>query len=359
MVDDAAAKTIYRQIAAIPELRPFDFLLTNFPGLDDTHWAWGSREIHCGSAMGFGDWVNGGVWGSAEGRAILRLSPRQVRGRPPFAARAMKWAKDFRMDAPWSQRGENTHNFWSDGGGYQVGGVAVMVDDFAIPAATVRGLFDYEYRSDRLILRPHVPGSITEYVQKHPVRFGKKTIYLSCRNGGPKIKSVVVNGKSCKTESPETVALVYDELPEEARVEIVTEGGWETQPARTASARNGPTNPESNDALRRTSRRVEEALRRADGDGRALGAGARRGRRAGVCARVVGSDRSLPNASRDRPQPRVLRPMTPAKRAAIFKFYANTALRMYDSLARRMTRYAESADVAKKRLNELFQQAQQ
>ena len=28
----------------------------------------------------------------------------------------MKWAKDFRMDAPWSQRGENTNNPWSDTG---------------------------------------------------------------------------------------------------------------------------------------------------------------------------------------------------------------------------------------------------
>lgn len=26
------------------------------------------------------------------------------------ASRAMKWAKDFRMDAPWSQFGENTNN---------------------------------------------------------------------------------------------------------------------------------------------------------------------------------------------------------------------------------------------------------
>ena len=50
-----------------------------------------------------------------------------------------------------------------------------MIDNFAIPAATIRGLFDYEYRCDRLILRPRVPGSITEYVQKQPVRFGEKT----------------------------------------------------------------------------------------------------------------------------------------------------------------------------------------
>ena len=79
---------------------------------------------------------------------------------------------------------------------FTVGGVAVMIDNFAIPAATIRGLFDYEYRSDRLILRPRVPGSITQYTQKEPVRFGEKALYLSCRNGGPKVKSVTVNGKA-------------------------------------------------------------------------------------------------------------------------------------------------------------------
>ena len=38
VVDDATARSIYRQIAAFPAIRPFDFLLTNAPGLDDTYW---------------------------------------------------------------------------------------------------------------------------------------------------------------------------------------------------------------------------------------------------------------------------------------------------------------------------------
>ena len=65
----------------------------------------------------FGYWVNGGVWGTVEGRAILvyyRLGKFEDIRRS--AERAMKWAKDFRMDAPWSQRGENTNNLWSDTG---------------------------------------------------------------------------------------------------------------------------------------------------------------------------------------------------------------------------------------------------
>ena len=35
--DDVTARSIYRQIAAFPAIRPFDFLLTNAPGLDDTY----------------------------------------------------------------------------------------------------------------------------------------------------------------------------------------------------------------------------------------------------------------------------------------------------------------------------------
>jgi hypothetical protein len=144
--------------------------------------------------------------------------------------RNMKWSKDIRMDAPWTQRGENTENLWYDKGFWLHGeGVAVMVDNFAIPAATIRGLFDYDYKSDRLVLRPRIPGSINQYNQKERVRFGEKRIYLSCRNGGPKVKSVRINGKKMKIESPEEIALIYSDLPNEAKVEIVTEGGWEKQ----------------------------------------------------------------------------------------------------------------------------------
>ncbi len=225
VVDDATARSIYRQIAAFPAIRPFDFLLTNAPGLDDTYVNYGKAEPMDGFFK-FGDWVNGGCWGTVEGRAILayyRLGKFEDVRRS--AERAMKWVKDFRMDAPWSQCGENTKNPWSDTGQHRFGGVAVMIDNFAIPMATLRGLFDYEYRSDRLILRPRVPGSITEYAQKQPVRFGEKKLYLVCRNGGPKVKSVAVDGKPLTVESPDAAVLRYDELPKEAKVEIVTDGG--------------------------------------------------------------------------------------------------------------------------------------
>jgi hypothetical protein len=229
VVDDKTAESIYKQIAAYPDIRPFDFLLTNAPGLDDTYRNWGGKELK--SIFEFGCWVNGGVWGTVEGRAILMYS-RLGKFEDIYRSgiRNMKWSKDIRMDAPWTQRGENTSNNWYDKGFWLHGeGVAVMVDNFAIPAATVRGLFDYDYKSDRLVLRPRIPGTITQYTQKEPVRFGEKSLYLSCRNGGPKVKSVKVNGKKMNNATEDEVVLMYRELPEDSKIEIVTEGGWPKQ----------------------------------------------------------------------------------------------------------------------------------
>ena len=240
VADMATSESIYHQIAAFPAIRPFDFLLTNAPGLDDTYWLWGGRDPLPGIHQ-FGAWVNGGVWGTVEGRAILayyRLGKFEDVRRS--AARAMKWAKEFRMDAPWSQCGENSHNPWSDqgGSGHHVNGLAVMIDNFAIPAATIRGLFDYEYRADRLILRPRVPEAIAEYVQKEPIRFGDKRLFISCRNGGAKVKSVAVDGTEWKVASPDEVVLPYEALPKSAQIEIVTEGSW---PAASPLPASPPT----------------------------------------------------------------------------------------------------------------------
>lgn len=355
VVDAATARSIYRQIEAFPQIRPFDFLLTNAPGLDDTYWNWGHTaggEIY--GAREFGCWVNGGVWGTVEGRAILayyRLGKFEDIRRS--AMRAMKWAKDFRMDAPWSQRGENTHNLWSDTGGNQVGGVAVMIDNFAIPAATVRGLFDYEYRSDRLILRPRVPGSIAEYAQKHPVRFGDKTIYLSCRNGGPAVKSVAVNGKAMKVESPDAAVLPYDELPMEAKVEIVTEGGWvagPTQPtAPPAQAANVAAAPQTElpESLKKP-----YAVLMAMGNLLAQEQGAEYER--AFVRETLGAIEAWRMRSSIDPGVGYFRPITPEKRASILKFYENAALSMYKGFAKRMLGYVRSSCAGKKRLAELF-----
>ncbi|MCL5098519.1 MAG: hypothetical protein M1608_13515 [Candidatus Omnitrophica bacterium] len=356
VVDDATARSIYKEIEDYPAIRPFDFLLVNAPGLDDTYWNYGSTNVGTGFTT-FGDWVNGGVWGTVEGRAILmyyRLGKFSDIRRS--SERAMKWAKDFRMDAPWSQRGENTRNPWSDTGNNQVGGVAVMIDNFAIPAATVRGLFDYDYRSDGLVLRPRVPASITEYVQKQPVFFGKKSLYLSCRNGGPKVKSVAVNGKAFKVESTDEVFLPYDELPIKAEIEIVTEGGWGTEPVPAVASPAAASNLASGaQAELPDSLKKPYAVLTVMDKSLAEEKGAEFER--AFVREALGAIQAWRERSAINPGPGYFRPITPERRASILKFYERAALEMYRGFAKRMTGYAQSTDPAKKHWAELFQNA--
>jgi hypothetical protein len=281
----------------------------------------------------------------------------------------MKWAKDFRMDAPWSQRGENTYNLWSDKGGtgHETGGVAIMVDNFAIPAATLRGLFDYEYRADRLILRPRVPGCITRYVQKEPVRFGSKRVYITCRNAGPKIKSVSVNGQRVEFTSPDEVALLYDRLPQEARLEIATEGGWPaesgTPPTDKVTVAPGAAQPDTllTSVAKTGAAELPAALQKPFAVLTALDRRLANEPGADYERSFVRQTLEAINVSRQRtavePGPGYFRPMTPEKRAAIVKFYEDTALRMYQGLTQRMADYAKSPATREKRLAELFQQS--
>jgi len=360
VADDRTAESIYRQIAAYDAIRPFDFLLTNAPGLDDTYVGWG-RADGLEGFFSYGKWVNGGVWGTVEGRAILmyyRLGRFEDIRRS--ATRAMKWAKDFRMDAPWSQRGENTSNPWSDTGQFKIGGVAVMIDNFAIPAATVRGLFDYDYRADRLILRPRIPGSITYFRQKTPARFGAKSLYLSCRNGGPKVKSVTVNGKAISTQSPEAVSLIYDELPAAANVEITTEGGWPAEKPSVPYAmvpslmvEPGPAAPFAaglSEPMKKPYA-ILVAMNKA-----LAGQPGADFERAFVSA-AIDCFLAYRNRTNMNPGPGYYRPITPERKAGIEKFYERAALMMYHGLVKRMDTYAAKGDPQQKRLAALFAKA--
>jgi len=357
VADDQTSENIYRQIAAFPEIRPFDFLLTNAPGLDDTYQSWGcTTGPRIKGFWTYGDWVNGGAWGTVEGRAILmyyRLGKFEDIRRSAF--RAMKWAKDFRMDAPWSQCGENTKNPWSDTGKFREGGVAVMVDNFAIPAATVRGLFDYEYRACGLVLRPRVPAAINQYTQKQPVRFGMKKLFLSCRNGGPSISSVKVNGKSIKVVSSNEILLNYDDLPMVANIGIVTKGGWPVE-TKTAEYPSFPAliQPKASESIAE----LPDTLKR-------------------PFAILSVMDKLLsnqPEATYDKEfitvalksfedyrvrvtmdaGPGYYRIITHDRKEGIIKFYEKAALSMYKGFVKRMGVYAQSDNVHQRKIAALF-----
>ena len=345
--DDTVAKKIYEQMAALPGLRPFDWVLTNYPGLDDTYVKWGSRELP--SIWAFGVWVNGGVWGTVEGRAILayyRLGKFEDIRRS--AVRAMKWAKDFRMDAPWTQCGENTDNLW-----YERKPTAIMVDNFAIPAATVRGLFEYLYKADRLILHPHVPATIAEYRQKEPIWFGEKRILLSCINGGMKVKSVKVNGRDAEADSPDQISLLYETLPSEARVEIVTEGGWPEQPlTKPLASAEEPPAPVSPAA------ELPEILKEPAAVLSAMSRALEKEPDANYELAFVSAALQALEARRIRSgmNPKgYFRPITPERKAAILKAYEDAALNMYKGLGMQMSKYDQSPDPRRKHIARLFQ----
>jgi hypothetical protein len=363
VVDDKASEKIYNQIAAFPAIRPFDFLLTNAPGLDDTYPSWGSAT---GPGLKgfwkFGDWVNGGVWGTVEGRAILmyyRLGKFEDIRRS--AVRAMKWAKDFRMDAPWSQMGENSSNPWSDTGKFRVGGVAVMVDNFAIPAATIRGLFDCDYRSDRLILRPRIPGTITHYTQKVPIRFGEKKLFLSCVNGGPNVRSVKINGKEIKSRSTDEVILLYNDLPAEAKIEIITEGGWPKETTTTTYPAVPALIP-GKDTKAIVSSELPESLKKpynvlSSMNKLLVKEPGAEDERAFVVAAMKSCEDYLTRVAMD-PGPGYYRPITNERKDGINKFYEQAALSMYNGFTNRMAGYAENGDAGQKHLADLFLKAQ-
>ena len=208
VADDAQSEKIYRKIASIPGLRRHDLIVTNYPSLDDMYEP-GDR----GGLWGFGTWVNGGHWSTCEARMIMAYYRL---GKYEDARRSMKkmldYARRFRMDNPLVDFGNAP---------YQPGlPINCVYDNWGVPAAMVRGLFEYLYRADGLTIVPHIPAKITRLEQHFPIRFGTRRIYLATTGQGP-ITGVIVNGQPWKNFTTQQVLLPYDQVPGETVVQIV------------------------------------------------------------------------------------------------------------------------------------------
>lgn len=224
VTDDEQSARIYKKMVSIPGLRPHKLILPNYPAYDDMY----EGEI---GIWKFGTWVNGGHWSTCEGRMMMayarlgqydkmRESMRQI----------MTFADQFRMDNPLVGEGS---------GVYQPNQpYNITYDAFAIPAAMIRGLFEYLYRADGLTLVPHIPNTITEIQQLDPIRFGSKKIWLTASGSGT-ITSVLVNGKKWKSFDQASVFLPFDQLPEEASIVILF--GSARAGRRMDEAREAPT----------------------------------------------------------------------------------------------------------------------
>jgi hypothetical protein len=206
VADETQSEKIYNKIASIAKVRPNTFILPNYPAYDDMYekpegiWAYGT-------------WVNGGHWSTCEARMILsyyRLNKFED------ARRSMKqlltFADKFRLDNPLTKCGADVYQPTLP--------INLCYDSFGPPAAMVRGLFEYLYKADELVLVPHIPTNITKLQQNFPIRFGPKRIYLRTHGTGP-ITSILLNGRKWSIRDRESIRLPYEKLADVTYIEII------------------------------------------------------------------------------------------------------------------------------------------
>jgi hypothetical protein len=130
-------------------------------------------------------------------------------------------AKSFRHMLTFARRWKMDNNLTDFGNAcYQPNlTINITVDAFAPSAAMIRGLFEYLYKSDKLILIPHIPPGISRLMQKDPIRFGAKKLYLSVAGKG-QVTGVRINGEEWLDFTPTQITLPYEKLPDQARIEI-------------------------------------------------------------------------------------------------------------------------------------------
>jgi hypothetical protein len=328
VVDDGQARKIYEKIVSIPGLRPYDFIIPNYPSYDDMYEK--PEDL-----WEFGRWVNGGHWSTCEARMIMgyyRL------GRYEDARRSMRqlltFACRFRMDNPLTQFGSDVYQPKEP--------INITYDAFGPPAAFIRGLFEYLYQAEGLTLLPHIPPGITELEQRFPIRFGEKRLYLSAVGRGS-ISRVSINGASWTSFDATSVFLPYDEMPDVGRVQIVLGDAeliqfpagevTDTVPTPFLTGEVAPT-------LATLEARAEKLHRlHAQLVNRGLGEcyEATHARLALGCIAVIQTrHRLLAEGS--------LQPLPDPSQSAADQSYIDTATRLYDGLETVMTSYAQSDD---------------
>jgi hypothetical protein len=339
IADDAQAEKIFRKIASLPELRPFDFILPNYPSYDDMY------EKPAG-LWGFGTWVNGGHWSTCEARMVLgyyRLGRFEDARRSML--RLLTFAERFRMDNPLTKRGSDVYQPNQP--------INLTYDAFGPPAAFLRGLFEYLYRADGLTLVPHIPPGVTEIEQLDPVRFGAKKIHLAVSGSGP-ITGVRVNGRTWKSFDATSVTLAYDRTPGTARVEILLGGARATRPstsktlpASQAVKAQGKEPSLSNADLGARLARVREFHRRLTVSRLGESYEAAHAKLILDCAQVAAERRGLREAGK-------LRVLPEASQVAADRLYDETVAKLCAGLEATVNSYQHTTNQARRRVFELW-----
>ena len=194
IADDKQAKKIYAKIKSIPGLRPHHLILANYPGYDELYDNDGFFSV--------GTWVNAGHWSTAEARMLLgyyRVGAYDD-AKESFK-RIEKLAFSFKLDNPLKNYGAD---LWQP-----KEAINCVYDCWGVPGGFLRGLFEYEYKADGIIIYPHIPHAITQLQQKMPVYFGDKKMYISTSGKGS-ITAVYVNGKKMSNFNPDSFYLKMD-----------------------------------------------------------------------------------------------------------------------------------------------------
>jgi len=217
VIDDKLSKSVIDKLLSIPGLYPNDLILPNHPAYDDLD------NITVTKHLPPGMWVDGGFWATTQGRmniACLRVNEFEH----PFKAwdKQLKFMQAFRADAPMKDYGQRP---WDDK--VSIWGSNVVIDCWGVPGGLLRGLFEYTYMSDKLKLRPHIPPTISRYIQKHPVIYGKTKIFITVSgNGEPRMAKA--NGKDCEITDEGWVILNPEPEEEIVCLEIVCVDASET-----------------------------------------------------------------------------------------------------------------------------------
>jgi len=210
VTDDRQSRRIMEKMLSLPGLRPHALVITNWPGLDD---------MYASPDQGlwkYGVWVNGGHWTTCEARMVMayyRLGYYDDARRSMQAI--LRFAREFRMDNNLSDFGAAVYQPKEP--------INLCYDVFGLPAAMLRGLFEYQYSAEGLKLLPHIPGGIKRLEQHFPVRFGAKRLFLATQGSGP-VTGVTVNGRTWPAFDAGSVTLPYEQTPDPAVIRIALGG---------------------------------------------------------------------------------------------------------------------------------------
>lgn len=336
VVGPEISRSICKKIASVPGIRPAGILCNNYPHLDDTLESY-RKHTNAPHSLGWlsGDWVDGGCWATVEGRAILAYMKL---GRYDDAFKAadwyMRWAKEYRQDAPFSQWGFNTNNPWqreNDDHTVCERPVSVMVDNFAPVTCLLRGLFGYEADAEGLSVRPQIPDDITELIQREPIYFNGCAIHL-LYEGGDQTVAGNLDGTLLRADETGRIRIPASLLPRGEEVCLSLSRSGEAKayriadlPTRTeeASAFAGEIGDLPDDLVHIYAECTERLKTADDPDLRAQ-LGEILSSVKAACGR-----RGLPFDCHE------LRPMTDEKRAAILNLYDQTVRELYQGLVYR------------------------